>query len=100
MVAIFAILSGSLCGLVAGSFLATLVVRWPRGETLSGRSHCDGCDRQLRVGELVPLLSWLALRGRCRSCRHPIDRRHIGLVPAQHDGQRARRRAGAATPHR
>lgn len=75
----FAILSGSLCGLVAGSFLATLVVRWPRGETLSGRSRCDGCGRRLRAAELVPMLSWMALGGRCQSCDTPIDRRHIGL---------------------
>ncbi len=70
---------GSLLGLVAGSFLATLVVRWPRGETLFGRSRCDGCGRQLTALELVPLLSALVSRGRCRSCGAAIDRRHLLL---------------------
>ncbi len=79
MVALFSLLSGILSGLIAGSFLATLVVRWPRGETLGQRSHCDGCQRRLRAIELVPVLSWAALGGRCRGCGAPIDRRHIGL---------------------
>ena len=74
-----AILFGSLAGLVAGSFLATLVVRWPRGEALAGRSHCDGCARPLHALELVPVLSWAVLRGRCQRCAAPIDRHHPGL---------------------
>jgi leader peptidase (prepilin peptidase)/N-methyltransferase len=70
---------GALLGLVAGSFLSTLVVRWPRGESLAGRSRCDGCGRTLSILELVPLLSAIAARGRCRSCGAAIDRRHIAL---------------------
>lgn len=70
-------LFGGLLGLVAGSFLATLVVRWPRGESILGRSHCDGCGRQLRAAELVPALSWAVLGGRCQGCDSVIDRRHI-----------------------
>lgn len=73
---------GALLGLVAGSFLATLVVRWPKGETLGGRSRCDGCGRRLGLLELVPLLSALLSRGRCRSCGAAIDRRHLLLEPA------------------
>lgn len=73
------ILYGMLCGLVAGSFLATLVLRWPKGETLGQRSHCDGCGRQLRALELVPLLSFAALGGRSRCCNTPIDWRHPAL---------------------
>ena len=67
---------GALLGLVAGSFLSTLVVRWPKGESLGGRSRCDGCGRVLGVLELVPLVSALAARGKCRSCGAAIDRRH------------------------
>lgn len=70
---------GGLLGLVAGSFLATLVVRWPRGESVLGRSRCDGCGRQLGPSELVPVLSALVARGRCRSCGAPIDGRHLLL---------------------
>lgn len=68
---------GGVLGLVAGSFLATLVVRWPAGESLRGRSRCDGCGRPLSALELVPVLSWLRLGGRCRTCGAAIDRRHI-----------------------
>lgn len=67
---------GGLLGLVAGSFLATLVLRWPRGETLLGRSRCDGCGRQLTALELVPLLSAVVSSGKCCSCGAAIDRRH------------------------
>lgn len=70
---------GALLGLVAGSFLSTLVVRWPKGESLAGRSRCDGCGRQLGVWELIPLFSALMLRGRCKSCGARIDGRHLAL---------------------
>lgn len=64
-------------GAIAGSFAATVVTRWPRGDSVSrGRSCCDGCGRQLRTLELIPLLSWATQRGRCRHCAAPIDRRH------------------------
>ncbi len=73
------LLAGALLGLVAGSFLATLVVRWPRGESLWGRSHCDGCSRTLRWSELVPLLSFVVARGRCHHCGAAIDWRHPAI---------------------
>ncbi len=53
-----------------------MVVRWPKDLPLTGRSRCDGCDRQLAWYELVPLLSFAGLRGRCRSCGSAIDRTH------------------------
>src|SRR5690606_17181498 len=62
--------------LVAGSFLATVVLRWPAGRTTGGRSACDGCGAPLGPAELVPLLSYLMLRGRCRRCRAAIDPHH------------------------
>lgn len=68
---------GALLGAVAGSFLATLVLRWPAGRSIaSGRSACDGCGRTLRAWELVPLLSVIALRGRCHRCGAAIDPLH------------------------
>lgn len=39
---------------------------------LSGRSHCDGCWAQLTAGELVPVLGWLLVRGRCARCGHRV----------------------------
>jgi len=70
------IMLGAVAGLIMGSFLATLAVRWPQGRTLAGRSACDGCGAVLRVHELVPLLSYVAFRGRCRWCGTAIDARH------------------------
>jgi leader peptidase (prepilin peptidase)/N-methyltransferase len=67
-----------LLGLVFGSFIATLAIRWPEGRSsLSGRSACDGCGRTLRAIELVPVLSFLAQRGRCRSCGARIAPSHL-----------------------
>ncbi|MDH7971096.1 prepilin peptidase [Sphingomonas sp. AR_OL41] len=64
-------------GAIIGSFIATLVIRWPAGRSvISGRSHCDACDIALRPRDLVPLLSAMIARGRCRSCAAPIDPRH------------------------
>jgi leader peptidase (prepilin peptidase) / N-methyltransferase len=52
-----------------GSWLATLAVRLPEGEpTALVRSRCRSCGQRLAPRDLVPLLSWLVLRGRCRYC--------------------------------
>ena len=66
----------ALIGAILGSFIATLVLRWPAGRSLFGRSLCDGCERPLGPLDLVPLLSALLLRGKCRSCGAPIDPFH------------------------
>lgn len=66
----------ALIGLLLGSFIATLALRWPAGRSVVGRSQCDGCGRSLRPWELVPLLSALWARGKCRSCGTPIDAFH------------------------
>ena len=64
----------SVLGACVGSFVGTLGRRVPedwRG-ALAGRSACPACGATLGVRDLVPLLSWLALRGRCRHCARPI----------------------------
>lgn len=66
----------ALLGLVFGSFIATLVLRWPEGRSVLGRSQCDACHRPLAPWDLVPLLSALRTRGRCRQCGAPIDPFH------------------------
>ena len=69
----FAVVVG-LLGLFVGSFLNVCIYRLPLGRTvLWGRSHCPNCDRQIRAWENVPVVSWLALRGRCAGCRAPIS---------------------------
>ena len=63
-----------LYGLVIGSFLNVCIYRIPLGESISKeRSHCMTCGYQLRWYDLVPLFSWLALRGKCRKCKTPIS---------------------------
>ena len=66
----------ALIGLILGSFIATLVLRWPAGRSVFGRSQCDGCGRTLGVADLVPLLSAMMARGCCRTCRAAIDPFH------------------------
>lgn len=66
-----------LCGLVAGSFLNVLIHRLPRGEAMGfSRSRCPFCLRRLSAPELIPLLSFLLLRGKCRDCGRPISLRY------------------------
>ena len=74
---IVVVLAGAGLGLIAGSFAAALVMRWPAGRSvMRGRSHCDACDRRLGVVELIPLLGYALARGRCASCAARIDPLH------------------------
>ena len=58
--------------------MATLALRWPQGRSIShGRSNCDGCGRALTARDLIPILSFVVLRGRCRTCGATIARTHI-----------------------
>jgi leader peptidase (prepilin peptidase) / N-methyltransferase len=64
-------------GAIIGSFLNVVVYRLPRGESLSHpRSRCPRCEVPIRPYDNVPVLSWLALRGRCRNCLTPISPRY------------------------
>lgn len=73
-------LVGAVLGAIVGSFLATIAIRWPQGRSaLTGRSSCDGCDASLRAHELVPILSFLLLLGRCRRCGAPIALTHLSI---------------------
>jgi leader peptidase (prepilin peptidase) / N-methyltransferase len=70
-------IDAALLGLVFGSFLNVCLSRWPLGESVVlPRSHCSHCGRTLTWWENVPLLSWLGLRGRCRTCHTSIGWRH------------------------
>src|SRR5258708_3544812 len=60
-------------GTVVGSFLGVVIDRLPRGKTIvKGRSHCDHCKHTLSALDLIPLVSFLALRGKCRYCHSSI----------------------------
>jgi leader peptidase (prepilin peptidase)/N-methyltransferase len=64
-------------GLLIGSFLNVVVWRVPRGESVvRPGSHCPGCDAPIGPLENIPVLSWLALRGRCRHCGMRISVRY------------------------
>jgi leader peptidase (prepilin peptidase)/N-methyltransferase len=64
-------------GLIFGSFLNVVAYRLPRGESLARpASRCPGCDTPIKPYDNVPVLSWLALRGRCRSCKTAIAWRY------------------------
>jgi leader peptidase (prepilin peptidase)/N-methyltransferase len=66
-----------LVGLFVGSFLNVVAYRAPLGLSVSTpRSFCPTCERQLAWWENVPLVSWLALRGRCHTCHEPISARY------------------------
>jgi leader peptidase (prepilin peptidase)/N-methyltransferase len=72
-----AIVIAAVGGLLVGSFLNVVAYRLPRGESLvKPRSRCPHCDTQLRAIDNIPLLSWLALRGRCHHCGAPISARY------------------------
>lgn len=74
---IYLAVAGALLGAIVGSYIATLCLRWPRGEqTAAGRSKCDGCGRALAPLELVPIAAALVARGGCRSCGARIDPLH------------------------
>lgn len=77
--AYWAIVAGML-GLVLGSFSTVVASRWPAGGSLvSPRSHCSGCRRTLSALELIPVISWVALRGRCRGCGTGVSWRYPAM---------------------
>ncbi|MFH2108859.1 MAG: prepilin peptidase [Patescibacteria group bacterium] len=63
----------AIIGLFVGSFLNLLIDRLYTGEQIvKGRSHCDLCKHELSWKDLIPLFSYLSLRGKCRYCHKPI----------------------------
>jgi leader peptidase (prepilin peptidase) / N-methyltransferase len=66
-----------LLGLAVGSFLNVCIHRIPLGQSLTmPPSRCPGCDYRLRWFDNIPVVSYILLRGRCRSCRMPISLRY------------------------
>lgn len=83
-------------GTIIGSFLNVVAYRLPRHESLmTPASHCPGCGTPVKPYDNIPVLSWLLLRGHCRSCGEPISVRYpivealtgalcVGAVLAHH----------------
>lgn len=64
-------------GICIGSFLNVVIIRLPRHESLIKRSsHCMTCGAKIRACDLVPVFSWLFLRGKCHSCGEKISSRY------------------------
>jgi leader peptidase (prepilin peptidase) / N-methyltransferase len=87
MLRILGTIFAALLGLCFGSFLNVCLSRWPAGESIvHPRSHCRKCARTLAWWENLPLLSWIALRGRCRTCsawisiRYPLVEATVALL--------------------
>lgn len=61
-------------GTLFGSFFTVVGLHLPKGEPFfSNRSHCDHCKHQLSLIDMIPILSFLCLRGKCRYCKEKID---------------------------
>lgn len=66
-----------LYGICIGSFLNVVIFRLPKGESLIKRaSHCMTCGERIRKRDLIPVFSWLFLRGKCRGCGEKISSRY------------------------
>jgi len=64
-------------GAVIGSFLNVVIYRWPRQESvIQPPSHCMSCGKRLTAIDLIPILSYIFLRGRCRHCKHAFSPRY------------------------
>jgi leader peptidase (prepilin peptidase)/N-methyltransferase len=74
-------------GLLLGSFMNVCTLRWPTDESvIRPPSHCPGCQSPIRWFDNIPVLSYLLLRGRCRSCgahisaQYPLVELAVGLI--------------------
>ena len=75
---IYFLFCAGIFGAAMGSFLNCAAWRIAHNESfLTGRSRCPACGHTLGAADLVPIFSWLFLRGRCRYCRAPVSPRYV-----------------------
>ncbi len=73
-------IAGTIIGLIIGSFLATIVIRWPQVQSvISGRSRCDSCQEPLRAIDLIPVISYVLRSGKCANCGAVINSDHLAI---------------------
>jgi leader peptidase (prepilin peptidase) / N-methyltransferase len=79
MFSVYILMAGFLFvfGLIIGSFLNVLILRYNTGKGFGGRSMCFSCGRTLTTRDLFPVLSYLWHRGRCRTCKSKISSQYI-----------------------
>ncbi len=73
---IITVVLASIGGLIYGSFLNVLLWRLPKQKGIDGRSHCRSCYHTLVWYDLIPLVSFLVLKGKCRYCHENIHIRY------------------------
>jgi prepilin signal peptidase PulO-like enzyme (type II secretory pathway) len=66
-----------LLGLIVGSFLNVVILRYGTDKNLGGRSHCPKCNHQLSWYELIPVVSYVIQLGKCRSCKEKISSQYF-----------------------
>ena len=67
-------------GMLIGSFLNVCIIRIPEGQSIIfPRSHCMNCGHTLGITELIPVFSYLSLRGRCKKCHVKITSRYLWI---------------------
>lgn len=73
---IFYLIWSGVLGAIIGSFLNVVILRLPEEKTLGGRSACVNCGHELNILDLVPILSYVSLGGKCRYCQSNISSRY------------------------
>ncbi|MBI3420106.1 MAG: prepilin peptidase [Proteobacteria bacterium] len=69
---------GLLLGGILGSFLTMLTYRWPRGKSIvAPRSYCPACQKKIDWKDMVPVYSYLMLKGKCSNCKKPYGRSYL-----------------------
>jgi leader peptidase (prepilin peptidase)/N-methyltransferase len=72
--------AAALFGLIVGSFLNVVIHRWPREESIVlPASHCGSCGAPVKPYDNIPIVSYLVLGGKCRSCRARISPRYLAV---------------------
>lgn len=67
----------AILGLLIGSFLNVVILRYNTGKGLGGRSICFSCGKTLKSINLIPVLSYIFQRGRCSSCKSKVSAQYI-----------------------
>lgn len=79
---ILGIIFAAVLGGILGSFSNVLIIRWHEDKGLGGRSACPACKKTIRARHLIPVVSWLWLKGRCAYCRHKISGQYVMIEAA------------------